>query len=189
MSEFNQIQAQTQIQPQLNKLKTIEVSKRVYNVVRSVVDSSTKPVYHWNKPIVIANNVVKFVKYKTLPNGLEVKTWAIVIMAKGIQKGGAELEATSIRVNDGFGNKIAELVIRETFLPSEQDLDGFKPYILHVESNRVIAKSIHEYEYYVIKPRDDVPYAEPISLAAFVNKLMFYFAKAVQMLQGLGGQI
>jgi hypothetical protein len=171
--------SQTQTQTQINsQLKVIEVSKRVYKAVKSIVDSSTKPDYDWNKPIRVSDNVVKFVKYKLLPNGLEVKAWSIAIQPLTIQKEGAELEATSISVYDGFGNKVGELRIKETFLPSEQDINGFKPYVLEISGHEIITKSLHEFEYYVIKPCTDVPFAEPIPLSSFVNKLMFYLNKA-----------
>jgi hypothetical protein len=180
MSESNPIQIQTQLNKQIQEIK---VSKRVYNVVRSIVDSSTKPIYEWNKPIRVSDNVVKFVKYKLLSNGLEVKAWSIVVHPLTIQKEGAELEAISINVYDGFGNKVSELRIRETFLPSEQDLDGFKPYVLKIASHEIIAKSLHEFEYYEIVPITDVPFAEPIPLSSFVNKLMFYFNKALSVVR------
>jgi hypothetical protein len=166
-----------------SNVKIIEVSKKAYSVIRSIVDSSTKPSYEWNKPIVLENGKVKFVKYKVLPNGLEVKAWVITVEPMKIQKEGAELDAVRIAVYDGFGSKVAELRVRETFLPSEQDLDGFKPYVLKIAGHEIIAKSIHELEYYVMVPDCDVPFAEPIPLAALANKLMFYLYKALQVTQ------
>jgi hypothetical protein len=177
MSQSNQIQ--TQIQSKSN-VKIVEVSKKAYNVIRSIVDSSIKPDYEWNKPIVLNDNKVKFVKYKVLPNGVEVKAWEIVIEPLRIQKEGAELNAILISVWDGLGYLVADLVIRNEFTAYEPK----KSYTLTITSEpdniEVNADSIHEYEYYVIKPSSDVPYAKPISLAVFINKLMFYYHKALQ---------
>ena len=176
MSESTQIQAQIQSE---SNVKIIEVNKRIYNVIRSIVDSSTKSSYEWNKPIVLENCKVKFVKYKVLPNGLEVKAWEVIIEPMKIQKEGAELNATTINVYDGLGNTIAKLVIRSEFTVAEQDLGGFKHYVLKLEDYEISARSIHEYEYYFVSPSEPVPYARPVSLASFMNKLMFYYHKAM----------
>jgi hypothetical protein len=172
MSQSNSIQIQTQIK---SNLKIVEVSKRIYNVIRSIVDSSTKPSYEWNKPIFLSDNKIKFVKYKVLPNGLEVKVWEITVEPLKIQKEGAELNATTINVYDGLGNKVVEVMIRNEFTVSEL----FNHYIVRIENSEVTAKSLHELEYYVIKPSSDIQYAKPVSLADFVNKLMFYYYKAM----------
>ena len=178
MPESIQIQTQSQ-------LKVIEVSKRVYNVIRSIVESSNKPIYDWNKPIAVDEKTVKFVKYKLLPNNVEVKAWEIIIMPINIQREDLVLTGTVIKVYDGLGNKVADLTIRDEFAVTELDVKEPNRYSIAISDSIIGAKSIHEYEYYVIKPSSDVPYARPISLAAFINKLMFYFNKALQVKQNV----
>ena len=180
MTEPTQIQAQIQSKSNISSnLKIIEVSKKAYNIIRSIVESSTKPDYHWNKPIVLNDNKVKFVKYKVLPNGLEVKAWEIIVMPMIIQKENSELDADVVFVNGG----LVRLVIRHEFMAHED----CKVYALRIvgkpDNIEIVAKSLHEFEYYIVKPNEDVPFATPISLADFVNKLMFYYHKALQVTQ------
>jgi hypothetical protein len=179
MSESNSIQIQTKTQMNLNsEIKVIEVSKRIYNVVRSIVESSTKPIYEWNKPIKVSDNVVKFVKYKTLPNNVEVKAWEIVIQPIAIQRENLVLTGTVIKVLDGLGNEIADLTVRDEFTITEIDIKEPNRYSIAIGDSIIGAKSIHEFEYYFVSPSDPVPYAKPISLASLINKLMFFLAKA-----------
>jgi hypothetical protein len=182
MPESNPIQTQYQIKYQI---KEIEVNKRVYSVVRSIVESSTKPIYEWNKPIAVDKKIAKFVKYKVLPNGLEVKAWEITIYPLTIEKEGLKLTGTVIKVFDGLGNEVADLTIRDEFTMSELDIKEPNRYSIAINDVIVGAKSIHEYEHYVIKPSSDVPYAKPISLAAFVNKLMFYYNMALNVVKNV----
>jgi len=181
MPESIQIQSKSNLGMQI---KEIEVPKRVYTVVKSVVDSSTKPDYHWNEPIVGANGSVRFVKYKALDNGVEVKAWEIDITPVKIQKEGVELAADLVSVYDGADNLVAELLIRKQFLPSEQGLDGHKRYVIRIKDFELAVKSLHELEYYVIRPSEYVPYVKPIGLADFINKLIFYYRKAIEALKG-----
>jgi hypothetical protein len=184
MSESTQIQTQFETQTQIkSNINVIEVPKRTYNVVRSIVDSSTKPIYEWNKPIAVDENVVKFVKYKVLPNGLEVKAWEIIVMPVTIQREGLTLTGTIIKVFDGLGNEIADLTIRDEFAITELDVKEPNRYSIAIDDIIIGAKTIHEYEYYVIKPSSDVPYANPISLAMFINKLMFFYSRAKGLTQ------
>jgi hypothetical protein len=176
-----------QIQSQINKipsqLNKIEVPKRVYNVIRSIVDSSTKQTYEWNKPIVVDMKTVKFVKYKVLQNNVEVKAWEIVIEPMIIQKEETELNATLISVWDGCNRLVADLIIRSEFTSYEPR----KPYTMTITSKpdniEINAGSIHEFERYFVSPSDPVSYAKPISLAAFVSKLMLFLARAKNALQ------
>jgi len=171
----------TQIQTQ-SQLNVIEVNKRVYSVVRSIVESSTKPIYEWNKPIIVDEKTVKFAKYKRLTN-VEVKAWEIIITSVNIQRENVMLTGTVVKVYDGLGNEIADLTIRDEFTITEFDVREPNRYAIAINDVIVGAKSIHDYEYYVIKPIDDtVPYAKPVSLSAFVNKLMFYLNRALQVL-------
>jgi hypothetical protein len=180
MSESNQIQTQIQVN---SKIQVIEVPKRTYNVVRSIVDSSTKPIYEWNKPIAVDEKTVKFVKYKVLPNGVEVKAWEIIIMPMNIKQEDFTLTGTVIKVFDGLNNEVADLMIRDEFTSREIDIKDPNRYSIAIDDIIVGAKSIHEYEFYVVKPSVPVPYAKAFSLAAFVSKLMFFLVKAKTALQ------
>jgi hypothetical protein len=176
MSESTQIQTQIQSKSNINSnVKIIEVSKKTYNVIRSVVESSLNPKYEWNKPIIVSENMVKFVKYKFLPNGLEVKAWEVVVQPLIIQKENSELDADLVTVNGG----LVKLIVRHEFLAYE-DKKVYTVKIMSKPDNiEVNADSIHEFEYYIVSPSEPVPYARPISLADFVNKLMFYYHKAM----------
>jgi hypothetical protein len=121
-----------------------------------------KPIYHFNKPIVFGS-VVRFVKYKN-----ELRYWEIVITPTTIAKPGAELPAISITIMDGFGRRVAGLIV------SEYELDGNKHYMLKLDDYEIGASLIYEFEYYIVIPNVDVPYAVPIWLADFVNRLMYY---------------
>jgi hypothetical protein len=186
MSESNPNQISIQInQTQTNQIKEIMVPKRVYNVIRSIVDSSTKQTYEWNKPIVVDMKTVKFVKYKTLQNSIEVKAWEVVVMPMNIQRENLTLTGTVIKVFDGLGNEVADLTIRDEFTITEFDVKEPNRYSIVINDVIVGAKSIHEYEYYLVSPSDPVPYAKPISLAAFVNKLVFYYSKALSVIKNV----
>ena len=182
MPESTQIQTQSQVK---SNLKVIEVNRRVYSVVRSIVESSTKPIYEWNKPIAVDEKTVKFVKYKVLPNGVEVKVWETIVMPINIQREDLVLTGAVIKVCDGLGNEIADLTIRDEFAVTELDVKEPNRYAIAISDVIVGARSIHEYEHYVIKPSSGVPYARPISLASFVNKLMFFYGKALQTTQNV----
>jgi len=182
MPESIQIQTQSQIK---SNLKVIEVSKRVYNVIRSIVDSSTKPDYEWNKPIILNGNKVKFVKYKTLPGSVEVKVWEITIEPLIVQKEESELNAVLINVRDGYNRLVADLVIRNEFTAYEPKKTYTLTISMKPDNVEIDADSVHEFEFYAIKPSEETPYARPISLASFVNKLMFFYCKALQATQNV----
>jgi hypothetical protein len=182
---MSNLQIQSQINQIPSQIKSIEVPKRVYNVIRSIVDSSTNQTYEWNKPIVLDNGKVKFVKYKVLPNNIEVKAWEIVVQPMVIQKEGAELNAILISVWDGCDRLVADLIIRNEFTAYEPK----KTYTLTItgysDNVEVNADSIHELEYYIVKPSEEVPYSSPVSIATFVNKLMFYLNKAIGVVRNV----
>jgi len=136
----------------------IKVSERTYNIIRSIVESSTKPSYHFNKPI---GN--KFVKYKG-----ETRFWQVKILPMIIRRGGAELPAIKIVVEDGFGQRVAELIV------SEYKLNNNSYYVLETDDHEIKASSLYDFEHYFIVPAEPVPYAKPIPVSSFVNKLMFY---------------
>jgi hypothetical protein len=177
MSESTQIQTQIQSNSNINSnLKTIEVPKRVYNIIRSIVESSASPKYDWNKPIRVSENVVKFVKYKLLPSGLEVKVWEIVVQPLIIQKENCNLDADLITVSGG----LVKLIVRHEFLAHEDSKVYTVKIVSKPNSIEIDARSLHEFEYYIVKPSEDIPFAKPISLADLANKLMFYYHKALQ---------
>ena len=152
----------SQVQTTQNKVNQLKVTKKTYNIVRSIVESSTKPIYEFNKPIVF-EKAVRFVKYRG-----DLRFWKIVITPITIVKDNTELPATSIIVGNGFGRRIAELRL------SEYPINSNKHYVLKLGDNNILASSIYEFEYYAIIPNAEVPYAVPILLGDFVNKLMFY---------------
>jgi hypothetical protein len=75
---MSQTQTQIQINSQtLNQIpKSIQVLKipRVYNIIRSIIESSTKAEYLHNQPIKVSENVVKFVKYRNVR-----RIWTVVV--------------------------------------------------------------------------------------------------------------
>ena len=152
----------SQAQTPQSQVNLVKVSKKAYNIIRSIVESSTKLTYEFNKPIRHAD-VVKFVKYRN-----DIRFWKIVITPITIVKDNTELPATSIIVGNGFGRRIAELRL------SEYPINSNKYYILKVCDKQIDASSIYEFEYYVVMPNADLPYAVPISLGDFMNKLMYY---------------
>jgi hypothetical protein len=155
-------QAQTPQTPPQSRVNQVKVSKKTYNIIRSIVESSTKPTYEFNKPI-YSEHLVRFVKYRR-----DLRFWEIGIAPMIINKNGTELLATSIIVGDSFGRRVAELRI------SEHVLDSNKHYVLKLGDTEIEASSIHEFEQYTVVPDVEVPYAVPVSLGDFVNKLMFY---------------
>jgi len=167
MSQVQTPQTSPQTPPQ-NKVNQVKVSKKTYNIIRSIIDSSTKTSYEFNKPI-HSENIVRFVKYRE-----DLRFWEISIAPMIINKNGTELLVTSIIVRDGFRRRVAELII------SEYVLDSNKHYVLRVDGNEIEASSIHEFEHYTIVPDVNVPYAKPVSLGDFVNKLMFYKSLALK---------
>jgi hypothetical protein len=113
------------------------------------------------------------VKYRN-----DLRYWEILISPTTIAKQDAELPATSIVVVDGLGRRVAGLIV------SEYSLSDDKHYILQLNDNEIGASSIYEFEYYIVIPNADVPYAVPIWLGDFVNKLMYYKSMAPKQHSG-----
>ena len=111
--------------------------------------------------------VIKFTKYRG-----DTRFWQIKILSMTIRKGDVECPAISIIVEDGFGQRVAELIV------SEYELNNSKHYILRLGDTEIEASSIYEFEHYTIVPDVNVPYAKPISVGDVVNKLMFYKQRA-----------
>jgi bacterioferritin (cytochrome b1) len=162
----------------LKKIKKIYVDTKDYNVIRSVVESSTRPTYHWNEPVesITPLSGVKFVKYR-----FQEKVWEIVITDITYEYEGMELYIDYIVIFDKDRNEVATVAIRHKFAPDE-DEEVKKNYIIRIGDDVIItADSLHELEYYVIEPRclSCVLYPESISLADLINKLIFYYKKAI----------
>jgi hypothetical protein len=162
---------------EVKPLKKIYVDTRDYNIIRSVVESSTKPMYHWNEPVeaLVPGDGIKFVKYK-----FRTKMWEVVIQQTTLERENQELFIDYIVVFDGERNEVVTCAIRHQFAPDEEEK---KNYIIRIcgscDDIVITANSLHELEYYVIEPSCCVPYAEPISLADLVNKLIYFYKKAI----------
>jgi len=164
-----------------SKIKKIYVDKKSYNVIRSVVESSTKTTYHWNKAVesFMPGGGIKFVKYR-----FETKVWEVVIQQSTLEREGMELYIDYIVIFDGERNEVVTCAIRHQFAPDEEEK---KNYIIRIcgscDDIVITANSLHELEYYVIEPSCPscvpVPYAEPISLADLVNRLIYFYKKAI----------
>jgi hypothetical protein len=148
------------------EVKVIEVSKKVYNTIRSIVESSHKKDYHWNIPI-CAPRYVKFVKYKNT----RTKQWEINVVTL-ISPEGRKI-GTAIRVIAGV--KVVDFVIRE--LCSENETS----YTLMLYDHKV--HEFHVDTIFDLEPiyiNADVPFSYHICLSDLVEKLLFYFRIAEQ---------
>jgi len=153
--------SQTQIQTQIsNTIKSIKVPRKVYNIVRSITESSTRPEYLHNQPIKINENTVKFVKYRDLR-----RYWTIVI-----QKLESETEK-------GYRVEVLEVPVTLTTYTTKIEKSEYGiPYCvtnvieLVIDNHRFT--SVYELEStYIVA---DVPYATPICLADLYNRLLHY---------------
>jgi hypothetical protein len=111
----------------------------------------------------VIDQVRKFVKYKG-----ETRFWQVKTLPMIIRRGGAEFPAIKIVVEDGFGQRVAELIV------SEYKLNNNSYYVLEIDDHEIKASSLYDFERYLIVPAEPVPYAKPIPVSSFVNKLMFY---------------
>jgi hypothetical protein len=59
-------------------------------------------------------------------------------------------------------------------------------YVLTIGSTYFCADPIHEFEHYAVMPYEETPYARHITLADFVNKLVFYYSKALEVVRNVG---
>jgi hypothetical protein len=146
-------QMETQTQVTVRTVRTLSVPRRVYNTIRSVVESSMKKCYYWNVPIVDPTGRVRFAKYRVGDDGLETKAWEVVV---------GENEGIEVLVE----NQVAELDIRRGH-PDEPT------YTLKLANTvRLEADSIYDFEFYAVV--SDAPFAYPIILADFIEKLLFF---------------
>jgi hypothetical protein len=152
----------SQEQTTQNQVNQLKVPKKTYNIIRSIVESSVKDTYDFNRPVK-TNNVVKFVKYRG-----DARFWEIIIAPMIIRKDDTEFPATKIVVKDGLRQRVAELIV------SEYKLFDNAYYVFKIDDHEIFAESISEFEHYTVVPETSVPHAKPISVGDFVNKLMFY---------------
>jgi hypothetical protein len=146
------------------EVKVIEVSKKTYNVVRSIVESSVKKDYHWNIPI-CAPLGVKFVKYKDS----RTRQWEINVVTLTSPEG--QKIGTAIRV---FKNvKVVEFVIRELCFEGET---SYTLVIYDTEVHKFDVDTFFDLEAIYIK--SNVLFGYSICLADLAEKLMFYLRLA-----------
>jgi len=141
------------------QIEVISVSKEVYSVLMSIIDSSEKAKYYWNRPIKVSENMIKFVKYKAIDDDIEVLQWKIIVI-KGDNK---------VIISVYKGDVIAELVINKS---------GHFEYIMRINGvdKEFRGEGLHEFEKYYITA--DVPYAVSITLSEIASKLLFFYRKA-----------
>jgi len=155
-----QTQAQTQTLNQIKTIQTLKVPKKVYNIIRSMVESSTKPEYMHNQPININENTVKFVKYRGLR-----RVWTILVQKFSNEEG------------EGYRAEVLEAPITLTIykVKVQQNERGIpiaceNMVVLEVDGHRFT--DIYELEAtYAVA---DVPYAKPICLGDLVQRLLIF---------------
>ena len=146
----------------MKEAKVIKVSKKVYNIIRSIVESSTKRDYHWNIPICMPSGI-KFVKYKDA----KTKQWEINVVP--LMSDGKKI-GTAIRIIKV--GRIADLVIRELCF------EGETSYTLMLDYEIFNVDTLFDFEaIYIIA---DVPFSHYICLADLTEKLLFYLRLAEQ---------
>ena len=126
--------------PVVVKPKPIIVDKQTYNTIRSFVESSTKPVYHFNVGICrnVATPMAVFKKKDK---------WELVIEPKKVV-----LRARRVSIHVNFNSSCIEFDFGEQKLCVQED----------------------ELKEYDIIPGEVIPYARPISLYDFAEKLLLY---------------
>jgi hypothetical protein len=142
------------------EVKVIEVSPKIYNVVRSIVESSLKKDYHWNIPI-YAPSGVKFVKYRDT----KTRQWEINVVT--LTSPEDRKIGTAIRVFKGV--RVVDFVIRELCF------EGETSYTLILYDNKVHEFHVDTlFDLEAIYIKANVSFGYSICLADFVEKLMFY---------------
>jgi hypothetical protein len=145
----------------MKEAKVIEVSRKLYNTARSIVNSSLKRDYHWNIPICTLG-YIKFVKYKNT----RIKQWEINIVPQFGPEG--RKIGTAIRVFKD-GRRIMDFVIREELC------EGETSYTLMLHSNSEIIFNVDTlFDLETIYINADVPFSYPICLSDVIEKLLFY---------------
>jgi len=151
------------------EVKVIEVSKKVYNVVRSIVASSIKRDYHWNIPIPTPFGY-KFVKYKDT----RTRQWEIDIVP--IVSEDDKNIGTTVRVVGIY--LLAEFIVRECF---DFENETTTTYTLRLYDYKKIEYNIDTlFDLEAIYITASVPFGYSLCLADFAEKLLFYLRLAEQ---------
>ena len=149
----------------MREAKVIEVSKKVYNVVRSVINSSLKKDYHWNIPILTPEGI-KFTKYRDT----RTKQWEINVVT--LTSDGRKI-GTAISVFKGI--RVIDLIIRELCF------EGETSYTLEIYDSEVHKFDVDTvFDLEAIYITANVPFSYPICLADLAERLVFYLRLAEQ---------
>jgi len=136
--------------PKVTKPEVIRVDKATYNTIRSFVESSTKPIYPHSIGILSGN----FVMFK------KPGKWELDITI--------EMQQSPV--------KHVVLGARNVYVAIDIE-PGFK--IVGLTKTPLWVRDINEAKKYEILPAEETPYAKPISLAEFLEKIMMYVDVAV----------
>jgi len=141
-------------------IEIINVDKKVYSTLLSVIDSSEKSKYYWNRPIKVSENIVKFVKYKIIDD-IEVLHWKIIII---------KYDKKVVISVYAKGEPIAELIINKTY-PFH--------YVIRISGveKEFKGEGLFEFEKYYITT-NDMPNAMTIVLSEIASKLLYFYRKA-----------
>jgi len=159
---MSQTQTQIQINSQtLNQIpKSIQVLKipRVYNIIRSIIESSTKAEYLHNQPIKVSENVVKFVKYRNVR-----RIWTVVV------------EKFSSEEGEGYRVEVLEAPVTLTVYKvkvqqNERGIPIACENVVELEVDGHRFANVYELEATYIT--SNAPYSKPICLADLVQRLL-----------------
>jgi len=138
----------------------LKIPKKVYNIVRSIVESSTKPEYMHNQPIKVSENIVKFVKYRNVR-----RMWTVVV------------EKFSSEEGEGYRAEVLEAPITLTIykVKVQQNEYGIpvactNNFELEVNGHRFT--DVYELEATYVT--SDAPYSKPICLADLTQRLLLF---------------
>jgi hypothetical protein len=145
----------------MKETKVINISKKVYNTIRSIVESSLKKDYHWNMPVCTPSGYIKFVKYKNT----KTRQWEINVVTLTSPEG--RKIGTAIRVFKGI--KVIDFVIRELCF------EGETSYTLTIYDSEVHKFDVDTFfDLEAIYINADVPFSYFICLADLAERLLFY---------------
>jgi hypothetical protein len=164
----------------MKETKVVEVSRKLYNTARSIINSSSKRDYHWNIPICTPLGI-KFVKYRDT----RTRQWEINIVTLTSPEPEGRKIGTAVRVFRGV--KLIDFVIRELCFEGETSYT----LMLYSNSNNEIMFNVDTlFDLETIYIKANVPFGYPICIADLVEKLLFYLylaerAKAQAQVQKL----
>ena len=149
----------TQIKTQsLNQIKTLKVLAKTYGVIRSITESSVKPEYPHNQPILVTENIVKFVKYRGLR-----RIWTVVV------------EKFSSEEGEGYRVEVLEAPVTLTVYKvkvqqNERGIPIACENVVELEVDGHRFANVYELEATYIT--SNAPYSKPICLADLVQRLL-----------------